>query len=89
MNKGQRAPRLAARELPIQARCSFKVVGARVEIRSDVMVPYHATKAWGQVPCEDVAVRIPIPEVWIYQFRREQVNVGMSAVSGESPSLHR
>ena len=74
-----RPPR--ARELPIQARCSFKIVGARVEIRSDVMVPYHATKAWGQVPCEDVAVRIPIPEVWIYQFRREQVNVGMSAVS--------
>merc|ERR1712088_383733 len=46
------------------------------------MVPYHATKAWGQVPCEDVAVRIPIPEVWIYQFRREQVNVGMSAIRG-------
>jgi len=45
-------------------------------------VPYHATKAWGQVPCEDVALRIPIPEVWIYQFRREQVNVGMSAIRG-------
>ena len=74
-----RPPR--ARELPIQARCSFQVVGIKVEIRADVMVPYHATKAWGQVPCEDVALRIPIPEAWIYQFRKEQLNVGLGAVS--------
>jgi len=75
-----RPPR--ARELPIQARCSFQIIGARVEIRADVMVPFHATKAWGQVPCEDVALRIPIPEAWIYQFRKEQLNVGPGAVRG-------
>ena len=77
-----RPPR--ARELPIQARCSFQIIGQRVEIRADVMVPYHATKAWGQVPCEDVAMMIPIPEAWVYQFRKEQLNVGMSAVSLET-----
>merc|ERR1712127_1081828 len=66
----------------IQARCSFQVVGIKVEIRADVMVPYHATKAWGQVPCEDVALRIPIPEAWIYQFRKEQLNVGLGAIRG-------
>ena len=75
-----RPPR--ARELPIQARCSFQIIGQRVEIRADVMVPYHATKAWGQVPCEDVAMMIPIPEAWVYQFRKEQLNVGMSAIRG-------
>jgi len=71
-----------ARELPIQARCSFQIVGTRVEIRADVMVPYHATKAWGQVPCEDVQLRIPIPEAWIYQFRNEKLNLGLGAVRG-------
>lgn len=75
-----RPPR--ARELPMGARCSFQIVGSRVEIRADVMVPYQATKAWGQVPCEDVALRIPIPEAWIYQFRKEQLNVGLSAIRG-------
>ena len=44
------------------------------------MVPYHATKAWGQVPCEDVAMRIPLPECWIYQFRTEKHNLSLSQV---------
>jgi len=38
-----------ARELPMQARCIFTMVGNKVEIKADIMVPYHATKAWGQV----------------------------------------
>ena len=44
------------------------------------MVPYHATKAWGQVPCEDVCIRIPIPEAWVYQFRNEKLYVTMGKV---------
>ena len=52
----------------------------KVEIRADIMVPYHATKAWGQVPCEDVALRIPLPECWIYQFRTEKHNLSLSQV---------
>jgi hypothetical protein len=39
----------------------------QVVIRADMMIPYPHTKAWGQVPCEDVAMRIPLPECWIYQ----------------------
>ena len=73
-----RPPR--ARELPVQARCSFSIINKKVEIRADVMVPYHATKAWGQVPCEDVTVRIPIPEAWVYQFRNEKLDVTMGKV---------
>ena len=41
-----RPPR--ARELPMRARCNFLINGNKVEIRADIMVPYHATKAWGQ-----------------------------------------
>ena len=73
-----RPPR--ARELPVQARCSFQIINKKVEIRADVMVPYHATKAWGQVPCEDVCIRIPIPEAWVYQFRNEKLDVTMGKV---------
>ena len=75
-----RPPR--ARELPVQARCQFIILKEKkkVEIRADVMVPYHATKAWGQVPCEDVCIRIPIPEAWVYQFRNEKLDVTMGKV---------
>ena len=74
-----RPPR--ARELPIQARCSFSIINQKVEINADVMVPYHATKAWGQVPCEDVTVRIPIPEAWVYFFRSEKLDVSLGKVN--------
>ena len=73
-----RPPR--SRELPMKARCDFIINGNKVEIRADIMVPYHATKAWGQVPCEDVAMRIPLPECWIYQFRTEKHNLSLSQV---------
>eukprot|EP00095_Tigriopus_kingsejongensis_P002768 maker-scaffold845_size89356-snap-gene-0.19 protein:Tk02768 transcript:maker-scaffold845_size89356-snap-gene-0.19-mRNA-1 annotation:"hypothetical protein TcasGA2_TC007752" len=74
-----RPPR--ARELPMQARCSFEITGNRVVIRADMMIPYHHTKAWGQVPCEDVAMRIPLPECWIYQFRTEKHHMSLSQLA--------
>ncbi|CAG0914072.1 unnamed protein product [Notodromas monacha] len=49
------------RELPLQ-----------VEIRSDVLVPGSSGRKMGPVPCEDVAIRFPIPECWIYMFRTEK-----------------
>eukprot|EP00094_Tigriopus_californicus_P003267 TCALIF_03142-PA protein Name:"Similar to stnB Protein stoned-B (Drosophila melanogaster)" AED:0.42 eAED:0.43 QI:0/0/0/0.8/1/1/10/0/824 len=70
-----------ARELPMQARCSFEICGSKVIIRADMMIPYHHTKAWGQVPCEDVAMRIPLPECWIYQFRTEKHHMSLSQLA--------
>lgn len=70
-----------ARELPMQARCSFEICGSKVVIRADMMIPYHHTKAWGQVPCEDVAMRIPLPECWIYQFRTEKHHMSLSQLA--------
>lgn len=37
-----------------------------------MLVPGFASRALGQVPCEDVAIRFPIPECWIYLFRVEK-----------------
>jgi len=92
-----RPPR--ARELPMQARCNFIISGQKVEIRADMMIPYPHTKAWGQVPCEDVAMRIPLPECWIYQFRTEKAhisfgqlaagNIALSSRMGSVKSAHR
>ena len=76
-----------ARELPISARCVFQITGQRVEIRADMMIPYPHTKAWGQVPCEDVAMRIPLPECWIYQFRTEKAHLSLSQLATGNISL--
>ncbi len=53
----------------------------QVEIRADMMIPYPHTKAWGQVPCEDVSMRIPLPECWIYQFRTEKHHMSLSQLA--------
>lgn len=44
----------------------------QVELRADVLVPGFTSRKLGQVPCEDVMIRFPIPECWIYMFRVEK-----------------
>ncbi|GAB0087168.1 Protein stoned-B [Sergentomyia squamirostris] len=60
------------RELPLQVKASWCVTGNRVELRVDVLVPGFASRKLGQIPCEDVSIRFPIPECWIYLFRVEK-----------------
>ncbi|XP_047533795.1 protein stoned-B-like [Vanessa atalanta] len=60
------------RELPLQLKAVWCVTGNKVELRADALVPGFASRKLGQVPCEDVAVRFPIPECWIYLFRVEK-----------------
>ncbi|XP_076670795.1 uncharacterized protein LOC143370064 [Andrena cerasifolii] len=60
------------RELPLQLKAVMCVTGNKVELRIDILVPGFASRKLGQVPCEDVMVRFPIPECWIYLFRVEK-----------------
>ncbi|KAJ8720466.1 hypothetical protein PYW07_012509 [Mythimna separata] len=60
------------RELPLQLKAVWCVTGNKVELRADVLVPGFASRKLGQVPCEDVAIRFPIPDCWIYLFRVEK-----------------
>ncbi|GJQ77440.1 stnB [Trypoxylus dichotomus] len=60
------------RELPLQLKPTICISGNRVELRADVLVPGFASRKLGQVPCEDVMIRFPIPECWIYLFRVEK-----------------
>ncbi|CAG9101248.1 unnamed protein product [Plutella xylostella] len=60
------------RELPLQLKAVWCVTGNKVELRADVLVPGFASRKLGQIPCEDVCIRFPIPECWIYLFRVEK-----------------
>ncbi|XP_045478878.1 LOW QUALITY PROTEIN: protein stoned-B-like [Harmonia axyridis] len=60
------------RELPLQLKASICVTGTKIELRADVLVPGFASRKLGQIPCEDVQIRFPIPECWIYLFRVEK-----------------
>lgn len=60
------------RELPLQLKAVMCVTGNKVELRADILIPGFASRKLGQVPCEDVMVRFPIPECWIYLFRVEK-----------------
>lgn len=50
----------------------MRVSPRHVELRADVLVPGYHSRKHGQVPCEDVQIRFPIPECWVYLFRVEK-----------------
>lgn len=60
------------RELPLQPKVIWRMKGVKVEIRCEIMVPGYHSRKHGQVACEDIQLRIPIPEDWIYLFRVEK-----------------
>ena len=62
------------KELPMQLTVQQIFKERKMEIRCDLLVTgYHSfSKKHGQFPCEDIEVRIPVPEVWIYMFRYER-----------------
>ncbi|XP_052128529.1 protein stoned-B [Frankliniella occidentalis] len=60
------------RELPLQLKTTMCVTGNKVELRANVLVPGFSSRKYGQIPCEDISIRFPIPECWIYLFRVEK-----------------
>uniref|UniRef100_T1KGR5 MHD domain-containing protein n=1 Tax=Tetranychus urticae TaxID=32264 RepID=T1KGR5_TETUR len=60
------------RELPLQVTANLTVTKAKVELRCEVLVPGCISRKYGQIPCEDIAIRMHIPECWIYFFRTEK-----------------
>lgn len=62
------------KELPLQVRVMRDIKERHVEYRCDVVCTgYHAySKKHGQFPCEDIEIRFPIPDCWIYLFRYEK-----------------
>lgn len=60
------------RELPLQVTCNMYVTKRKVELRCEVLVPGAISRKHGQIPCEDISIRIHVPECWIYFFRTEK-----------------
>ncbi|OWF45676.1 Protein stoned-B [Mizuhopecten yessoensis] len=62
------------KELPLQLKVQQILKESKVEIRCDILVTgYHSfSKKHGQFPCEDIEIRFPIPEQWVYLFRYEK-----------------
>lgn len=60
------------RELPLQVSCNLYVTKTKVELRCEVLVPGAVSRKHGQIPCEDIVIRVHIPECWIYFFRTEK-----------------
>uniref|UniRef100_A0A1I7XFV7 ERCC4 domain-containing protein n=1 Tax=Heterorhabditis bacteriophora TaxID=37862 RepID=A0A1I7XFV7_HETBA len=71
-----RPPRNREKALTIKA--IMKIAGSKVEIRIEAMAAAQVEKSKGgkstrrQIPCEDIAIRFPVPEAWIYIFREER-----------------
>ena len=62
------------KELPMQLTIQQIFKDRKLEVRCDLLVTgYHSfSKKHGQFPCEDIEVRFPMPETWIYLFRYER-----------------
>ena len=62
------------KELPMQLTIQQIFKERKLEVRCDLLVTgYHSfSKKHGQFPCEDIEVRFPMPEMWIYLFRYER-----------------
>lgn len=60
------------RELPLAVKAIISLEGYKVMIRMEAMTTGYYTRKRAQ-PCDDIQVRLPIPEPWIYLFRTEKL----------------
>jgi stonin-1/2 len=59
-------------ELPLQVRAYMNIVGRAVEIRIDCTVSGTYFTKLNEVHCEDIQIRLPLPDTWVYLFRIEK-----------------
>lgn len=60
------------RELPLQVSANMSVTRTKISINVECMVPGSVSRKHGQIPCESIAIKVLIPECWIYFFREEK-----------------
>ncbi|KAL3072868.1 hypothetical protein niasHS_017842 [Heterodera schachtii] len=66
------------RDRALNVKCLMRMAGSHIELRIDAMAVAHQQRARGTaastraVPCEDIVVRFPLPEAWIYLFREQR-----------------
>ncbi|XP_056123137.1 stonin-2 isoform X1 [Rhinichthys klamathensis goyatoka] len=94
----------AEKSLPFTLRTVACVRGAEVEVQSWLVMSTGFTSNRDPltlIPCENVAIRYPIPEIWAKNFRRESVtgekslkarfnkgaSFGSTSTSGSEPAM--
>ncbi|XP_051503044.1 stonin-2-like isoform X2 [Myxocyprinus asiaticus] len=94
----------AEKTLPFTLRTVASVKGAEVEVQSWLVMSTGFTSNRDPltlIPCENVAIRYPIPEIWAKNFRRESVtgekslkarfnkgaSFGSTSMSGSEPAM--
>ena len=60
-------------ELPLQVRCFMSLVGRVCEIRIECTVAGTYYTKLNEVHCEDIQIRFPLPDSWVYLFRVEKM----------------
>ena len=65
-----RPPR--SRDLPLAIRITFNMEGYKVGIKVEAHTTAYYNRKRAQ-PCDDIQIRVPIPESWIYLFRTEKL----------------
>src|SRR5687767_3841803 len=66
------------REKALSVKSVMKIAGSKIEIRIHAMAAAQQQRAKGTtdstrtIPCEDIQIRFPLPEAWIYIFREER-----------------
>ncbi|KAE9548682.1 hypothetical protein FO519_008104 [Halicephalobus sp. NKZ332] len=77
------------REKPLTVKSVMRIAGSKIEIRIDIMAAAQQQRARGTtestrtIPCEDICIRFPIPEAWIYIFREDR-HWGVGSVHSKS-----
>ncbi|XP_052000885.1 stonin-2-like isoform X1 [Xyrauchen texanus] len=94
----------AEKTLPFTLRTVANIKGAEVEVQSWLLMSTGFTSNRDPltlIPCENVAIRYPIPEIWAKNFRRESVtgekslkarfnkgaSFGSASTSGSEPAM--
>ena len=60
-------------ELPLQVRCHMSLVGRQCEIRIECTVAGTYYTKLNEVHCNDIQIRFPLPDAWVYLFRVEKM----------------
>ncbi|XP_060789707.1 stonin-2 isoform X2 [Neoarius graeffei] len=94
----------AEKTLPFTLRTVVSVRGAEVELQSWLVMSAGVSfnrDPLTLIPCENVAIRYPIPDIWVKNFRRESVtgekslkarinkgaSFGSTSISGSEPAM--
>ena len=59
-------------ELPLNVSCTMTVVKRKIEIKIECMIAGGYFTKLNEVFCENIQIRFPLPDAWVYLFRVEK-----------------